>query len=285
MRHFGGDWTSEKLERVRKYLPAYTTALKNQGFRLIYVDAFAGAGYCPLPQDCSEGDLLFPEFSEEETQRFIAGSARLALQVEPPFSEYLFIERSGRNVADLEQLKSDFPQRIVRVSHGDANEQLKGFCANLRSMERAVVFLDPYGMQVNWDTLRAIAGTKAVDLWYLFPLVAVNRCLRRDGRIDETVRQRLDQLFGNSDWYDVFYQTNESLGLFGSETSTSKVADFQAVSDYLVSRLKSEFAGVAKNPLPLLNSKNNPLYLLCFACANPTGARLALRVAESILGK
>ena len=39
---FGSDWTSDKLQILRAYLDAYTTAMKNQPFTLIYVDAFAG---------------------------------------------------------------------------------------------------------------------------------------------------------------------------------------------------------------------------------------------------
>jgi len=45
---FGGDWTTDKLERVRKYLCAYTTIFKKNlrasYFTTIYVDAFAGTG-------------------------------------------------------------------------------------------------------------------------------------------------------------------------------------------------------------------------------------------------
>jgi hypothetical protein len=43
--HFGGSWTDEKLERLARYLTAYTTALKNQRFQKIYIDAFAGTGF------------------------------------------------------------------------------------------------------------------------------------------------------------------------------------------------------------------------------------------------
>ncbi|MDX1417453.1 MAG: hypothetical protein R3293_24830 [Candidatus Promineifilaceae bacterium] len=42
---FGGDWTEEKLSRIKEYLGQYTTALKNQPFRTAYIDAFAGTGY------------------------------------------------------------------------------------------------------------------------------------------------------------------------------------------------------------------------------------------------
>jgi len=45
IQKFGGDWTQEKLARIRSYLGAYTTVLKKQPFKLIYIDAFAGTGY------------------------------------------------------------------------------------------------------------------------------------------------------------------------------------------------------------------------------------------------
>jgi three-Cys-motif partner protein len=42
---------------------------------------------------------------------------------------------------------------------------------------RAVVFLDPYGMAVEWRTIAATAATRAIDLWILFPVgTGVNRC-------------------------------------------------------------------------------------------------------------
>ena len=43
---FGGEWTKEKLDRLAKYLHAYTTIFtRNPGARFfdtVYVDAFAG---------------------------------------------------------------------------------------------------------------------------------------------------------------------------------------------------------------------------------------------------
>jgi hypothetical protein len=43
------------------------------------------------------------------------------------------------------------------------------------------------------------------------------------------------------------------------------------------------FEGVARNPLLLVNSKNTPLYLLCFAAANKKGAKTAIKIAQDIL--
>jgi hypothetical protein len=42
---FGGEWTQDKLEQVRKCLVEYVKALKNQSFNLVYIEAFAGTGY------------------------------------------------------------------------------------------------------------------------------------------------------------------------------------------------------------------------------------------------
>lgn len=55
LQQFGGDWTQAKLEAVRKYLVAYTTALKKQPFTLNYIDAFAGTGYRELKHEVEPG--------------------------------------------------------------------------------------------------------------------------------------------------------------------------------------------------------------------------------------
>src|SRR5438093_1235681 len=103
---FGGDWTINKLERVRKYLAAYTKIFKKNPrasfFRTIYVDAFAGTG-----QRVSSGA---EEMSSQDTdaQSLRKGSVRIALEVEPPFDQYVFIEKSAKRAKELETLRSDF---------------------------------------------------------------------------------------------------------------------------------------------------------------------------------
>ena len=60
---------------------------------------------------------------------------------------------------------------------------------------------------------------------------------------------------------------------------------FTEIEQYFIKRLRAIFAGVASNPLSLRNSRNVPLYLLCFAAANPRGAPTAVKIAEDILLK
>ena len=285
---FGGEWTEEKLERLGKYLRAYTTIFTSNErakyFTTTYVDAFAGTGYRTASRTDDEDSAgLF----DEEVQAFKSGSAWIALEADPPFDRYLFIEQNPNHVAELEKLKQGFPDRVasITIEQGEANEALLRWCKQTDWLtNRAVVFLDAYGMQVNWATLEALATTQAVDLWLLFPLgQAVNRLLTRKGPPPDHWAAALGRIFGTDDWREAFYKPEAQGTLFEADEAVTKDADFDAISRFFVSRLKSIFTSVAENPLPLRNSHNTPIYLLCFAAGNPKGATTALRIAQDIL--
>ncbi len=291
-RHeFGGDWTTDKLQRVRKYLEAYTKIFwaNERARRLvpIYVDAFAGTGYRTQPEPAHPDEYLSRELAGPENEKFLKGSARIALEVEPPFQRYVFVERDLERAKELEQLKIDFPSKAARIQirAEDANGFLQDWCAKTDwRISRAVVFLDPYGMQVEWDTIEAIAATRSIDLWLLFPLaMAVSRLLTKDQPPPEEWAQTLTRFLGTDQWLPAFYPSQKVLTLFGEEEIRSRQADFESVGQFFVRRLESVFARVAPNPLSLRNSKNVPLYLLCFATGNPQAAPTAIRIANSIL--
>jgi three-Cys-motif partner protein len=287
-QNFGGDWTAEKLLRVQKYLTAYTTALQNTPFNLVYIDAFAGTGYRSITSVDNKQELMFPDLIGEDAETFHAGSARIALETSPRFAEYVFIEQDTGKCGELEKLKAEFPDKAkdIHILNEDANVAINRFCDTSwkRRNLRAVLFLDPFGMNVTWQTIEAIARTEAIDMWYLFPLgVGVNRLLTKDGKIPDAWQLKLDNIFGCPDWKELFYKTEEMPTLFGNHEVTTKTGDFQQIADYFVKRLATIFAGVVKKPLPLYNSRKNPLYLLCFACGNKRGSPIALRIAEHIL--
>lgn len=56
------------------------------------------------------------------------------------------------------------------------------------------------------------------------------------------------------------------------------------IGAYFNRRLATVFAGVAPNPYTLRHSKG-PLYLLCFAAANPKAAATAIKIADHILSR
>lgn len=288
---FGGNWTEEKLERLRRYLLEYAKIFaKNpraQYFQTIYVDAFAGTGYRRTSKQSDIHGIMFSEFTDKETQEFIKGSATIALEIEPPFNQYLFIERSPKKSTELLKLKNKFPNLAdrIKIVTKDANKYLKNWCdATDWRHFRSVVFLDPYGMQVEWSLIEAIAHTKAIDLWLLFPLgVAVNRLLTLKEPPPLAWEQALTRMFGTEEWKETFYPISNEQTLFGVEEKQLRSADFDTIGRFFVKRLKEVFHSVADNPLPLRNSRGIPIYLLCFAVGNPKGATPAIKIAKHIL--
>lgn len=285
---FGGAWTTLKLEVLAKYLQSYTTALKNTPFHKLYIDAFAGTGYRDARRDDEDTpqNTLFPDMVEDEPQSFLDGSARLALQTDPRFDQYIFIERSPERCDHLESLKTDFPDLTKKmvIFQGNANAKIQDLCAKDWQSNRAVLFLDPYGMQVEWKTIEAIAKTKAIDLWLLFPLgIGVNRLLTKSGDIPKSWRHRLNLLLGTENWYNEFYSVETTPMLFGDDKERVVKTTMKTIGRYFNNRLKTIFAGVAEEPGVLRNSANNPLYLLCFAVGNERGKEIALRIANHLL--
>jgi three-Cys-motif partner protein len=271
---------------------APTTALKNTPFRKGYIDAFAGTGYRDAKSDSETGvssqSPLFPDLATQEPQALLEGSAVRALKTDPPFDSYVFIEQSPARCKQLEDLRSQFPSlaNAIQIREGEANLEIQALCSKNWSSHRAVLFLDPYGMQVEWKTIDAIAQTKAIDLWVLFPLgIGVNRLLTKSGGIPQSWRKRLDLLLGTEDWYKEFYRIESTPTLFGKPEEQIIKARIDTIGQYFIRRLKTVFAGVADEPKVLLNSANCPLYLLCFAVGNPKGANIALKIANHLLKK
>lgn len=174
----------------------------------------------------------------------------------------------------------------IDVREGDANTVIQDICSLDWKRHRAVLFLDPYGMQVEWKTIEAIASTGAIDLWILFPLgIGLNRLLTKSGDIPESWRKKIDSLLGTTDWYDEFYEVKVSSNLFGEDEQELVKAKVGKIGEYFVERLRSAFPAVAKKPAVLRNSTNNPLYLLCFAVGseNERAQQIALRIANQLL--
>ncbi len=233
-------------------------------------------------------EQAFFEDVYEETRDYRDGSAKIALALPEPFDGYLFIEKSKGRVGQLkEAIERDYAELLPRCDfrHGDANDVLKVWCKERDwKKERAVVFLDPYGMQVEWTTIEALAETKAIDLWYLFPLgVGVARLLRHDGDIPETWKKRLDMLLGTDAWRTEFFRvTPGQPDLFGeSHDVIERDAPVEKIEAFIHERLARTFVKAAKGILR--NSRQSPLYLLCFAAANEKGAPTAIRIAQDIL--
>jgi three-Cys-motif partner protein len=289
---FGGAWTQSKLSILRDYLRAYLVILKKHSyFETVYVDAFAGAGAIELPKDERDRHNLFDDVSIPEATEYVDGSVKMALGLYPPFDRYLLIEKDAERCMQLKQLKSEFPNiaGAVEVVNADANNELTEWCRRTDWLHtRAVVFLDPFGMDVEWDLLRRIADTQAIDMWLWFPISAINRHLiRRDVPTGDWAK-RLTRALGTEGWRAEFYPETVETNLFGDETRQVKETDYARLSAFILRRLQELFGdGVSPNAKLFRNSKQTPMYLFCFATAARTQSSraAALRIANHVLRK
>jgi three-Cys-motif partner protein len=293
---FGGAWTDKKLQALSEYLTQYrlifTTNERAKYFKTIYLDGFAGTGARQdTAKKASEEQLSLSPEMDADAQAYKRGSAAVALGLPSPFDEYVFVEKAVKRAEELAMLiQTDFPELESRcqVLKGEANEFLRDWCAKSDwRKQRAVVFLDPYGMSVDWETISRIAGTQAIDMWLLFPLgTGINRLLTRGALPPKDWAEKVTRILGVAQdvWQPAFYSQSTQTSLFGEEDSKAiKVADFKSMGDFFIGRLKTIFAGVAPHAMPLFNSMNNPMYLLCFAAGNPKGAKPAVKIADHLL--
>ena len=270
---FGGTWTEEKLAILKKYLDAYTTALKNQPFRLIYIDAFAGIGKVELTS------------IDEGKKEFIEGSAKIAVDVDDkPFDEYIFVEKDQDRCIQLDLLREANQGKNIQIENEDANDFLQNLQKDWRRY-RGVLFLDPFATEVAWTTIEKIASFEALDTWILFPTSAIARMLpkkREPDNISQKWVNRLNRIYGDDSWRDL-YSISPQLSLFGDEEQ-QRPEGIDGLIEIYKSKLDQLFGDRFLNQSRTLkNSKNSALFEFLFCVGNPNGIGPARRIAEHIL--
>lgn len=284
---FGGAWTEVKLDAVRDYCEFYNTVLKDQPsasrpFDRWYFDAFAGSGTRRVTR--AAGGLWDGTPAREEAVD-LAGSVLKALEVNPPFHRLVFIEGHGGRFRSLEAIRDANPERGISCLRGDANRKLGEILeappwslqSQARGSCRGLCFLDPYGMSVDWSTLALLASTKAVDVWYLFPLEAVSRQLAGNlERVDQHKRRRLDEIFGTPAWREEVYRVETTQDLFAETIAVAtRTFDRGQIERYSQERLRQLFRYVSE-PLPLLNDSGRHIFSLFCLSNSASDAAIAL---------
>jgi three-Cys-motif partner protein len=254
-----GIWSEVKLAIVREYASAYSAILTKQtGIRKhIYIDAFAGAG---------------AHFSKR-TREFVLGSPCNALLIDPPFSEYYFIDLDAQRASELRTLTEG--SATVFVQEGDCNRILLDEVfprCRYQDYHRALCLLDPYALNLDWEVLRAAGESRSIEVFYNFMIMDANRnVLWRDrSPVSSEQSSRMDRAWGDRSWEDVAYVRTP--GLFGE---IEEKAGNATIAEALRARLH-EVAGFqyVPKPMPMRNSKGAVVYYLYFASPNKTGAKI-----------
>lgn len=280
---FGNRDTAKKQSVVVNYLAAYLRVMSKQPFHLSYVDAFAG---CGARIDAAESESQQPGlmFGDPVSQPKV-GTALEALRLKPGFHRCVFGDLNRRHLAALEQRVAELrtsgenlPE--THVVWADANELVQQECEWLggHSMRRAVMFLDPYGMQVEWRTLQTIAQCPQIDLWLLLPTgIALNRLLPWRSQQNPSWAEKMDAFFGSSDWRNSLLTTDRDI--LGAERER-RSADLRGIVRFTMERLGTLFVGgLHPTALPL---GAPPRYHLVFASSSKD--ERVWKIAHNIAG-
>lgn len=282
---FGGVSTDLKLSVVEDYLRAFTTALRGKFEALWFIDAFAGTGERTVRHSAQTAGLFDPATQERIERR--RGSARIAIDVHPPFDHLVFMDNNKKHCEALRALQESNPDRDIEVLEDDANEAIGRLLKSRRwNSTRAVMFLDPYGMSVDWKTLEAVRSTQAIDVWYLVSLSGLFRQAALDQRaVDQSKRMALTRMLGTEEWESAWYRRTEQSDLFGEVNADhARVVDVGSMEDFVHKRLSGLFPKVLK-PMRLTDDRGVPIFALFFAVSNPEprAIGLATKIAGHIL--
>ena len=291
MKKFGGSWTLKKLDAFINYVKAYTRILNSvKGkfhWKTIYFDGFAGFGERTIEKET--GYFTLDCFPEENDYNIYQGSVAriLSLPEEHSFDYYYFIDMNKDYISDLENIKDKLSPALkekVTIRNDDCNNQLTLMAKAIKRKKNyaALVFLDPFGMQINWESICQLKDTRS-DVWILVPSgVAINRLL--DKKMNLKQIDKLENFFGlsKSKIEEIFYRHETKSSLFGEDKTIKKIDDPVAkIIEIYTQQLKTVWKFVTPKPLELKNSKNCTIFHFIFASNNSTALRIASEIINS----
>jgi three-Cys-motif partner protein len=258
-----GYWSEVKLAILEEYARRYNTILRSNRLKSVYIDGFAGAGH----------------HKAKGSDRIIEGSPTRALNVKPAFEEYHFVDMNPRRAGALAGLGRG--RRDVHVYEGDCNKVLiNEVFPQVRwdNFQRALCILDPYGLHLDWQVVRAAAETRAIEIFLNFPVMdmQMNVFWANPDRVTDDNRNRMTRFWGDESWKEAAYTPIQ--GLFGEMQEKNSI---EAITKRFQTRLQ-QVAGFeyVPGPIPMRNTKSAVVYYLFFASHNRTAHKIVNYIFE-----
>ncbi len=278
-QHHGARSTGILAGDVAEYLAFYSRALTKRNCQAGFFDAFTedawtAAGNAPAVPDVALRILGAPD----------------------PLAYYAFSDLNPRNtqsVSDaVETLRAtrfdnNLSTPAVKIATQDGNRAIGEACAWVHRLRirHAVIFLDAFGMQVEWKSLQAMVKAGRLDMWLRIPTwPAIDHMPDSDDAFWESWRSRLDRLFGDPGWSE--HLCAQLRARPARSFPAGRAMDH--VERSVIDRLKSIFPPHAVRPAGVwLARPDQPSSLLVFACAsaNTRAQALALKAADYLVSR
>lgn len=249
---FGGIWTAKKLFFLCNYLEQTTRGMAgNPAFPggLTYLDPFCGTGVCVPP-------------SQEGRSKRFPGSPLIAAGVPKPFSRLLLCDASHDSLeTTVTRIKRGGFAGSVRGWNSDINLVASEVAEAIPDRSLAIAFIDPYSLDIAFDTVKRLADNRAMDLIILFSdAIDIVRNVEeyyRPGKSD-----KLDRFLGDgSNWQRHWDQLkNRSAGNVR-----------QLFADLYIAQLKT--LGYTHCKSWPLEGPKGPVYRLVYASKNELGLK------------
>ena len=183
-----GPWALEKYRRVWYYDQIFSTGMKTRWDQRIYIDLFSGSGFARI----------------RGSGQIVAGSPILSLRVRDPFTRYIFCEENEAFLDALRQrVAREAPSAHVEYVQGDVNQVVSQVVAKIPGYDKgntqlSFCFVDPFSVDLSFETIRALGETRNMDFLILLALgMDANRNL---GVYLQESHERIERFLGDPGW-------------------------------------------------------------------------------------
>lgn len=227
--------TKGKLVYLGKYLPALTKILRSKvpNRPRYYIDFFSGPGKCV-----------------DSYGKICDGSPLIAIKTKPPFTHYVFVDTNEKYCDSLRKRLEGYPN--VSVKQGDCNDVVSDVLLMMNTYDPCFVFLDPFGLELEWKTVEKLSKKDRIDLLINFPVGAVCRSMNRSG-----ATHTVTNCLGTAKWKK-FRESGRSLRI--------------RLRDLYMEKMQQFFEHTS--PKLVYNQNNVPLYYLIYACHFHVGKKI-----------
>ena len=243
-----------KLDYLRRYLNAFTTAMRDHWPAMHYIDLFSGSGKC----------------RDRNTENVHLGSPLIALTATHPFTGYYFVDLNAGNIDALKRRStaSSLADRVKCIA-ADGNLVVDRIAAEIRSKSSSLnlAFLDPSGLELRWETVVALSQVRRMDLIIYYPHLGLNLNMKK--AVGSPTETAADHFFGGAEWRRIrqdWERKGRPKGLHRSLIDLYK-------RRLMLLGYSEVLRGSDLGDEPLIRSSRTraPLYYLLFASKHPLG--------------
>ncbi len=241
-----GLWGIKKYKLFGSYCDIFTSGMKYKWDERVFIDLFSGAGYAKLRND---GKILMT-------------SSLIAASVPSKFTKYIACDANEDNINSLKQrVEREFTTLDFNYFHGDANKIVDKIIDAIPKGSKTLnfCFVDPFSLDIEFETIKKIASMRRVDFLILLALqMDANRNFVYYINEQST---KIDKFIGNTNWREPF-----------KEGRIHQKDFIKYLADSYDSNMKS--IGYRVDPdlkFKIENTSNAPLYYLAYYSKSDVG--------------